>query len=491
VERWYNRRINLAWTISDPPPGSGVDYLAWFWDSQLPLQHGLANNRVDEAQGTLLLNPAQGKHTLYTRAWDNAGNSSSISSLGWFGYDSLLPEPPSIDPGCEAANNQWQNTCRDPYFTWSSQDSNGDAGSGVADYAYTWGDALAATATDWVGVTSYDPGPIAEASGWGRAYLHVQARDVAGNIASPATFGLWYDGSLPTVDFAVNSNAVTKDTATVQLDLSATDTGSGVAEVRMANNNLTWSAWQPYTPQVGWTLSTTDNPTHIIYVQVRDLAGNESPIASQTIGLTVAGAQPDLSGTLIPNTSPDTFAVRFAEGAVYTHIPTTTVEIRAPNATEMRLSHQADYVNQDWQTYQPTGTWLLNDTGDVVIPKRLYVWFRDAEENLYGPYFDDIIYDALAPKGTVKILSAEATTVTLLLSAWDDNSGVAEMRFAEDSSLDLATWEPYTYTTVRPQNGPVIYVQFRDFAGNLSPIYGSDGSDSSLTERLYLPVIRR
>lgn len=491
VERWYNSRINLSWTISDPPPGSGVDYLSWFWDSQLPLQHGLTNNRVDEARGTLLLNPTQGKHTLYSQAWDNVGNPSPINSLGWFGYDSLIPEPPSIDPGCEATNSQWQNTCRDPYFTWSSQDSNGNAGSGVADYAYTWGDAPAATSSDWADVTGYDPGPIAEATGWGRAYLHVQARDVAGNISSPATFGLWYDGSLPTIDFAVNSNADTKDTAAAQLDLSATDTGSGVAEVRIANNDLTWSAWQLYTPQVDWTLSTTDNPTHIVYVQVRDLAGNESAIASETVDLTVAEAQLDLSEALTPSTKPDIFRIRFAEGAFYTHIPTTTVEIWAPNAIEMRLSHQADYANQDWQTYQPTSTWLLDDADDAIMPKRLYVWFRDVEGNLYGPYFDDIIYDTLAPKGKVKILSAEATTVTLLLSAWDDNSGVAQMRFAEDPSLDLATWEPYTYTTVRPQNGVVIYVQFRDFAGNLSPIYGTDGSDSSLTERLYLPVMRR
>ena len=509
VAQWYNSQPDLAWTVADPGPGSGVDYFQWTWDSPLPVQYNLTYNRIDGTQGSAPLNSAQGKHSLYVQAWDQAANPGLMSSLGWLGYDTLAPEPPSIDPGCEAANNQWQNVCRQPHFSWHSDETNPlwgrsseAAGSGVVDYAYIWGAASAATPTGWSTVTAYEPDPVAEATGWGKAYLHVQARDAAGNISAPATFGLWYDGSIPTVAASIKVNA--PDGSTVQLDLSAADSGSGPGEVRLANNDLTWSAWQPYAAQIDWALVAANNPTHTVYIQARDQAGNMSAIISETVILTVETGQSNSPEMLAvepganlfepgwpSDPQPTLFAVSFADGQLFTNIPTTTVEIGAPDVTLMRLSAEATYVDQDWQPYQVTNAWLLAGVGDEVPPQRLYVWFRDAGGALYGPYYDEIIYDAFAPKGKIKILSADATTQTLLLNAWDDHSGVIEMRLAEDDSMMTAVWEPYTYTTVRPQTGQVTYVQFRDFAGNLSPIYGADGSDSSLTERLYLPVVWR
>ncbi len=78
----------------------------------------------------------------------------------------------------------------------------------------------------------------------------------------------------------------------VMLDLSAADTGSGVAEVRVSNNAIFWSDWQPYDDRILWTLPALDQHTLNIYVQVRDYAGNESPVVSDTVTLDLYAIAP-------------------------------------------------------------------------------------------------------------------------------------------------------------------------------------------------------
>jgi hypothetical protein len=70
------------------------------------------------------------------------------------------------------------------------------------------------------------------------------------------------------------------------------------------------------------------------------------------------------------------------------------------------------------------------------------------------------------------------TTFFLQLSAYDDNSGVSDMRLGNSVEGTMGSaWQSYRITTTYVlTSGQVIYAQFRDRAGNLSPIYGSDGS---------------
>jgi len=81
----------------------------------------------------------------------------------------------------------------------------------------------------------------------------------------------------------------------------------------------------------------------------------------------------------------------------------------------------------------------------------------------------------------------------LWLQAWDDNSGVSEMRVRESATMTQTAWRPYTNTVEWALSGNVVYAQFRDRAGNVSPIYGSDGSvyNPNLTHRVYLPIVLR
>jgi hypothetical protein len=244
-------------------------------------------------------------------------------------------------------------------------------------------------------VTGHAPPPVAPADGRGKGYLHVWAKDAAGNISAPATFGVWYDG--------------------------------------------------------------------------------------------------DLTGSLnMPQRAADeVFRLNVSGEILFTNVPTLTVQTLAPNVTHLRLSTAPVFADQGWQPYTFSQTWVLIGAGDSVSPYRLYAWFRDQAGSVYGPYFDDVLYETLIPRGRVKVLGNSGSSVNILAWAWDDNSGVADMRLGLDPSLAGVGWQPYASSVSYPAGGVVVYLQFRDAAGNLSPIYGTDGSDSSLTEKAYLPLIRK
>ena len=129
-----------------------------------------------------------------------------------------------------------------------------------------------------------------------------------------------------------------------------------------------------------------------------------------------------------PTPQPGGFGVNINDGALYTNDSGVTVRTWAPNITHQRLSNDGGYSDEGWMSYQITTTWVLSTYSNYVMPRYVYAWFRDEGSSIYGPYFDDIIYDPVAPEGQVSILGSEVATVTLWLEAWDDNSGVIEMK---------------------------------------------------------------
>ncbi|RME44676.1 MAG: hypothetical protein D6796_11485, partial [Caldilineae bacterium] len=379
---WYGEPLALPWRIADPAPGSGGAWLAWDWDAWPPA-HSTAG-----ATGEVSLPPVQGWHTLYAQAVDSAGNSGAAQNLGRFGYDSLAPAPPVIGVDCGAPNNRPQNLCRTPVFTWTAADAPG--GGGVTAYAYTWSLTPTLRAGAWSTATTFRPDAVAPPGGAAKWYLHVWARDAAGNVSSPATFALWYDAAV-----------------------------------------------------------------------------------------TVTVAAP-----------PESFGVRLNGGARYTAVPTVTVVARAPNVTEVRLHPAPTPALAGWQSAPLTATWVLTPAR-FTAPRRMAAWFRDAAGTVYGPYTATLLFDPHPPRGRVLRTGAQNGTATLALFGWDDSSGLEAMRVGAWGVVTRTAWQPFTVTVTHPYSGGVLYAQFRDRAGNFSPVYGTDGSDSSLTQRVYLPLVQR
>jgi len=69
-----------------------------------------------------------------------------------------------------------------------------------------------------------------------------------------------------------------------------------------------------------------------------------------------------------------------------------------------------------------TTTRVISTYGEHVMPRYVYAWFLDVGSGVYGPYFDDIIYDRVAPTGAVWAVRQGPTVFLVRLSAQDDNS---------------------------------------------------------------------
>ena len=93
------------------------------------------------------------------------------------------------------------------------------------------------------------------------------------------------DNTPPTGTIKINNDAQYTKTTSVTLNLSATDSGSGMgpgAEMRFSNDNLTWSTPEAYATTKIWNLTSGDG-SKTVYVKYKDVAGNWSTAFQDTI----------------------------------------------------------------------------------------------------------------------------------------------------------------------------------------------------------------
>jgi len=108
--------------------------------------------------------------------------------------------------------------------------------------------------------------------GDGTKNVYYQIRDRAGLVSETYSDSIILDTTSPAGSIAINGGASYTSTNTVTLDLSATDTASGIAEVRFSNDNTTWTPWEAYTTSKAWTLTNGDG-IKTVYYQIRNNAG--------------------------------------------------------------------------------------------------------------------------------------------------------------------------------------------------------------------------
>ncbi|MCP4542590.1 MAG: hypothetical protein GY832_36170 [Chloroflexi bacterium] len=225
----------------------------------------------------------EGQHYFAVTSQNNVGNVNPTNTnqkgdapYTTFYVDVASPSAPKLTvsgAGCAGIqNNGWQNMCRDPVFTWSAIDN----GSGVKDYHYYWGTLSNGSPNIWTISTSFDPIAIASADGYASYYLNITARDYLTHESGLSTFGVLYDGAIPTVTLQINNGAENTNQTSVLLNLSTGDIGSGVAEICVSSSADSCSDWQPYANIIPWTLPALNRREHTVYVWVRDKAGNEA-----------------------------------------------------------------------------------------------------------------------------------------------------------------------------------------------------------------------
>lgn len=163
----------------------------------------------------------------------------------------------------------------------------------------------------------------------------------------------------------------------------------------------------------------------------------------------------------------------------------------------MQISNDGGFAGAVWQPYVSRRTWVIPEYWNYVLPWTVYVRFRDAAGNVSAAFHDDVILDRTPPVGTVTILeSADLAAVqqggdrvTVKLAASDNLSGVRSMRLSHEPRFVGTIWQDYATTTSWTTNGGArVYVQFRDRAGNVSPVYSAAVGPFL---KVYLPALTR
>jgi Bacterial pre-peptidase C-terminal domain/Bacterial Ig-like domain len=92
------------------------------------------------------------------------------------------------------------------------------------------------------------------------------------------------DTTPPVVSLLIDGGAPATNSPNVIATVLASDDLSGVSDMQLSQDGLSWSDWQPYTPTVAWLFPTGDGQKDL-WVRVRDRAGNISAPASASITL--------------------------------------------------------------------------------------------------------------------------------------------------------------------------------------------------------------
>jgi hypothetical protein len=212
-----------------------------------------------------------------------------------------------------------------------------------------------------------------------------------------------------------------------------------------------------------------------VYGRFRDTAGNVSSVVSDTI---------ELNTTVDPE-----YGLTINEGALFTNQTAVTLTISArPGTAQMKVSNDGGFAGAAWESYAIHKAWTITHYGSYVIPRVVYIRYKDVSGNVSATYQDDIILDVTPPTGSVSIvgpgglsrLLATNSIVTLSLSATDDVSGVGGMLLSNTPDFGGASWE--AYATIRIWdlgNNNTVYVRFRDNAGNISQTYSASLSTAT------------
>jgi hypothetical protein len=458
-----NRLISLSLAASDS--GTGV--------KQMYFSDGVASSGWISytTSGAWTFAGDEGTKTISARFRDAAGNISALVS-DTIVLDTLAPSV-AVSP-----LSSYQSSLTFPVTVFGM-----DATSGVASYDVEFRDGVSDAWTGWLTGTAVTTASFTGQEGHTYSF-RARARDNAGNVSSYTAGDIQttIDATPPATNrFLINFGALETTGVTVSLSLEASDATSGVAAMSFSNDSTNWSNWQPYSPTAIWTVAPLDG-VRTVYGQFRDAAGNISAAISDTIVLNTFVATD--------------YGLTINQGALFTNQTTVTLTIGAPpGTTQMQVSNDGGFAGISWEPYTSHKLWQISQYGTHVLPRVVYIRYKDQSGTLSSTYQDDIILDVRPPRGQVNItilddIRISATSgATLALSAEDDVSGVGWMRVSNRMSFAGATWQSYATSLAWDMgDSNAVYVEFRDYAGNISETYRATLGGQQI---VFLPFVMR
>jgi hypothetical protein len=388
------------------------------------------------------LKTGDGNKIVYAQFKDNAGNISPQTSATII----LDTEPPTTSPslsGTEGENNWYTGNV---IVTLSST----DIGSGVDYISYRINGASWNNYSAPITIGAEDTSTV-----------ECYSVDKANNHEIAEKLDIKIDKTRPTGGITINSGDIYTSSTTVELALTYADTVSGVYKVRFGNDAVLDSqSWEDPVATKEWILRAGEG-TKTVYYQIKDMAGNISPLESDDI---------------ILDTDPPLAAIEINEGDDYTNSPLVILYLQYSDNLGVTQVRYRNYGSAYTEWEQPTNirNWTL-PIGDG--NKTVYAQFRD-KAGLISEITDTIILDTVPPIGSIKINNGDtdttSTTVTIIPTT-DDANGVTQMRLKNEGE-DWNDWEDVAvknWTLTSELGTKTVFAQFKDIAGSTSTIYNA------------------
>jgi len=146
----------------------------------------------------------------------------------------------------------------------------------------------------------------------------------------------------------INGGYMYTNTTSVNLLLSATDSGSGMgqgAQMQLSNDGVNWTNPDDYILNKNWTLLPGDG-TKTVYAKFKDVAGNWSQAFSDTI--------------VLDTSAPVVTAIYPQDGAVFTEAETVNVSatVNDPDSSPLEYQFSLDgAIKQSWSA-EASYTWV-------------------------------------------------------------------------------------------------------------------------------------
>ncbi len=241
--------VTLDGSGSSDPDGDPLTY-AWSWTS----------GSAEGVYPTVLLPLGTTVVTLTV----SDGKATSTATVNITVRDSIPPVTTAT-----GGSGNWYNTSIISTFTAS------DSCSGVKDIHYFIDGSETVIPGSWASATITTDGIH---------NISYFAIDNAGNAETPKGMTVMIDKIPPSGSIVIENDAFLTISTSDTLNISAIDTLSGAFQMRLSEDGINWTIWQPYSSTATWTFSKATDPL-VVYAQFMDLAGNVSAIYSDSIYL--------------------------------------------------------------------------------------------------------------------------------------------------------------------------------------------------------------
>ncbi|MGD8506409.1 MAG: hypothetical protein PVF15_07075 [Candidatus Bathyarchaeota archaeon] len=272
--------------------------------------------------------------------------------------------------------------------------------------------------------------------------------------------GIRLDKIAPTGSIIIGSGDTYTNSTSVMLTLGATDSTSGVYQVRFSNDNL-WDTepWETPSSTKAWTLTSGDGIKDVYY-QIKD----EAELVSETY-----------SDTIILDTTPPIGSITINDKATHTTINTVTLTLSATDETSGIVQIRFSNDNSTWtlwEDYTNSKAWSLT-VGDGT--KVIYYQIKDQAELVSDAYYDTIVLDTNPPL-ILETFPSNGTEVrtSVVEATWngaDETSDIDhyEIRLNDGSWINIGTNTTFTFTGTS-DGTHILHIKAIDEANNYKQV---------------------